>query len=477
VNGKTKIICTIGPASDKEDILRDMMLAGMDVARLNFSHGTHADHLEKIRLIEKLRGELSSHTSVMLDTKGPQIRLGDFENGKVNLKSGAKFVLYGAARLGDEGGIGITYPGLCRDVKPGDTILVSDGLIELRVDETDDTDISCTVINGGVLSNHKSVNVPGVRLSIPFLSDADRADLKFGAENGVDFVAASFVQCAENVREIRLALDEYGGKDIKIIAKIENAAGVENCDEIIAESDGIMVARGDMGVEVPIETIPGIQKRLIDLASDRGKIVITATQMLESMTANPRPTRAEITDVANAIYDGTSAIMLSGETASGMYPVQSVITMQKIALRTESEIDYRKRFNSRENRGRLGVPGAIAHATCMTAHDLDAAAIVTVTEKGTTAQLVSSYRPSVPIVGCSHNAKTCRYMSLMWGITPVLIGKASDTDELLSFAVEAAEKNGFAKAGEIVAITAGIPLGISGTTNMIKVQTVTTDNN
>lgn len=469
---KTKIICTIGPASDSEEMLREMMLAGMDVARLNFSHGTHEDHQIKIDRIKKLRAELGLHTALMLDTKGPEIRLGTIKDGPVTLLAGQKFTIYSDGREGDSSGASVTYTGLYRDVKPGGTILIDDGLIELVVEAVRGTDIVCTVVNGGPISNRKGVNVPGAHLSIPFMSERDLADIAFGVKNDFDFIAASFTQSADNIRQMRHELEKLGCNDIRIIAKIENGAGVENCDEILNEADGIMVARGDMGVEVPMETIPGIQKKLIERCYVAGKQVITATQMLESMTKNPRPTRAEITDVANAIYDGTSAIMLSGETANGLYPLEAVKTMAKIAERTESEIDYKKRFASLEPRGYSSVTGAISHATCTTAHDLHAAAIITVTKSGHTARMLSSYRPETPIIGCSPEPKTCRHMNMSWGVTPVLVEEKFSTDELLEHAVDMAYSHKLVEYGDLVVITTGMPLGISGTTNMLKVQIV-----
>ncbi|MGI6202178.1 MAG: pyruvate kinase [Eubacteriales bacterium] len=469
---KTKIICTIGPASESEETLREMMLAGMDVARLNFSHGTYDEHKVKIDRIKKLREELGLHTALMLDTKGPEIRLGKIKNGSATVYAGQKFTIYCDEREGDATGASVTYPGLYRDVRPGGTILIDDGLIELGIETIRGTDIVCTVINGGPISDRKGVNVPGTQLSIPFMSERDRADLEFGVKNDFDFVAASFTQSAEDIRQMRHELEKLGCTNIRIIAKIENAAGVENCDEILNEADGIMIARGDMGVEVPMETIPGIQKRLIERCYMASKQVITATQMLESMTKNPRPTRAEITDVANAIYDGTSAIMLSSETAAGLYPVEAVKTMAKIAERTESEIDYQKRFASLEPRGYSSVTGAISHATCTTAYDLHAAAIITVTKSGHTARMLSSYRPETPIIGCSPEPKTCRHMNMSWGVTPLLVEEKFSTDELLDHAVDTAYKHKLVEYGDLVVITTGMPLGISGTTNMLKVQIV-----
>ena len=470
---KTKIICTIGPASEKEETLRAMMEAGMDVARINFSHGAYADHLEKINLIKKLRAEKGLAVSLLLDTKGPEVRLGTFKNGRVTLSVGSTFTLCMYDTEGDENHVSITYRDLWKDITTGTKILIDDGNLELVAQQIDQREIICRVLHGGDVSNRKGVNLPGVQLSMPFLSEKDRADIKFGVENDFDFIAASFTQCADDILQIRRVLDEHHcGKDIRIIAKIENAAGVANMDEILAVADGIMVARGDMGVEIPMEDIPVIQKTLIAKCYNAGKQVITATQMLESMTHSPRPTRAEITDVANAIYDGTSAIMLSGETAAGQYPVEAVAMMAKIAIRTEGDIDYRRRFSERGPEIFSGVTGAISHATCTTAHDLNAAAIITVTKSGSTARMISKYRPETPIIGCATTEKVCRHMNLSWGVTPLLIDEMDNTDDLFRHAVDKAFSCGLVKDGDLVVITAGIPIGISGTTNMLKVQIV-----
>ena len=470
---KTKIICTIGPASEKEETLRAMMEAGMDVARINFSHGAYADHLEKINLIKKLRAEKGLAVSLLLDTKGPEVRLGTFKNGRVTLAVGSTFTLCMYDTEGDENHVSITYRDLWKDITTGTKILIDDGNLELVAQQIDQREIICRVLHGGDVSNRKGVNLPGVQLSMPFLSEKDRADIKFGVENDFDFIAASFTQCADDILQIRRVLDEHRcGKDIRIIAKIENAAGVANMDEILAVADGIMVARGDMGVEIPMEDIPVIQKTLIAKCYNAGKQVITATQMLESMTHSPRPTRAEITDVANAIYDGTSAIMLSGETAAGQYPVEAVAMMAKIAIRTEGDIDYRRRFSERGPEIFSGVTGAISHATCTTAHDLNAAAIITVTKSGSTARMISKYRPETPIIGCATTEKVCRHMNLSWGVTPLLIDEMDNTDDLFRHAVDKAFSCGLVKDGDLVVITAGIPIGISGTTNMLKVQIV-----
>ena len=424
VNGlmrKTKIICTLGPSSSDEATLRRMMEAGMDVARFNFSHGTHEEHLEKFRIVDRLREELGLPIGTMLDTKGPEIRLGVFENGAVMLQPGAHFILTPEQVPGTEERSYITYGGLGRDLRPGSRVLIDDGLIELTVDYiTDKGEIHTTVKSGGRVSNRKGVNVPGVHLTLPFLSEADKQDLLFGIETGFDFVAASFVRTAEDVGEMRRFLEEHGGRRIKIISKIENAEGVENIDEILRVSDGVMVARGDMGVEIPLEDVPIHQKSLIKKAYMAGKHVITATQMLESMSNNPRPTRAEANDVANAIYDGTSAIMLSGESAAGKYPVEAVATMATIARRTEQDIDYRRRFYSHDYHPD-DVTNAISHATCTTAYDLNAAAIISVTQSGQTARMCSRFRPGVPIIACTTSKEVFRQLSLAWGVTPIIM--------------------------------------------------------
>ena len=470
---KTKIICTLGPASDTEEVIKELILAGMDVARINFSHGEYSEHKHKADTVKKLRAELGVHTALLLDTKGPEIRLKTFENGKAVLAAGAPFSLYMDGRPGNEKGVSITYTGLWRDVSRGSRILVDDGLIELTVESVSEQEIKCTVKNGGTLSNRKGINVPGVRLSIPFLSEKDKADIAFGVKEDFDFIAASFTQCADDIRKIRDELDKNGSHGIRIIAKIENSAGVENIDEILNEADGIMVARGDLGAEVPMENIPVIQKQLISKCYNAGKQVITATQMLESMTHNPRPTRAEITDVANAIYDGTSATMLSGETAMGEYPIEAVRRMATIALRTESDIDYKKSFFDCRFGGFGNVTDAISHATCTTAHDLGAKAIITVTVSGFTARLLSRFRPQTDIIACSPDPKACRHMNMSWGVIPMLIDKVEESSEkLLSTAVDNVYRAGYVNYGDLVVVTAGLPLGIPGTTNMLKVQMV-----
>lgn len=468
---KTKIICTIGPASESEDKLRELMLAGMNVARFNFSHGTHEEHKKKFDRVIKVSNELGIQVATMLDTKGPEIRLKDIENGRTELVTGQKFILTTEEVLGNNEKVTITYKNLKDDIGIGTTILIDDGLIEMVVDAIEETDIICTVVNGGPISNHKGVNVPGAVLSMPYISEVDRSDIMFGCDMGFDFLAASFVRCREDILEVKKILDEHGSH-MKVIAKIENMQGIHNLEDILTVSDGIMVARGDMGVEIPMEEVPVMQKRMIKLAEAQGKHVITATQMLESMIKNPRPTRAETTDIANAIYDGTTAIMLSGESAAGLYPVEAVKTMAKIAERTEEDIDYNGRMKRREHIDNFDVTTAISHATCTTAMDLKASAIITVTISGFTAGMIARYKPKCPIIACSVSPKTCRQLSLSWGVTPIWIARESTADDLFDEAVRAAEEAGYIKKGDKVVLTAGVPLGISGKTNMIRVVEV-----
>lgn len=469
---KTKIICTLGPATDNEDTLRKLMLAGMDVARLNFSHQTHPEQKIRADKVKKLRKELDLPVALLLDTKGPEIRIRTFRESKVELKAGNPFTLTTRDIEGDETAVSITFDKLPAEVHPHDRILIDDGLIELQVQSTTDTDIVCTVLNGGTLSGRKGINVPGVALSLPFISEKDREDIAFAVKEDFDFIAASFTRSAQDILEMRSLLETYNSHDIRIIAKIENSDGVENIDEIIQVSDGIMVARGDLGVEIPMEEIPVIQKKLIKKAYNAGRQVITATQMLDSMMKNPRPTRAEATDVANAIYDGTSAIMLSGETAAGNYPVTALKTMAMIAERTEQDIDYKGRFSRREMLEQPNVTSAISHATCTTAHDLGAAAIITVTKSGKTARMISKYRPLCPIISGTTDEKVLRQMNLSWGVTPILVDEKQNTDELFEHVVSVAKKQSLVHDGDLCVITAGVPLGISGTTNLLKVQLV-----
>lgn len=469
---KTKIICTMGPATDDVEVLERLVREGMDVARFNFSHGTHEEQEERMSKLRAAREKYGKPVAILLDTKGPEIRIRDFKDGKITVTSGQKFTLTGRKLLGDDTIASITYPTLSRDITPGTRILIDDGLIELHVDSVDGEDIHCTINNDGVISNHKGVNVPGIHANMPYMSDQDKADILFGIEQNVDYVAASFVRSAADVMQIRSFLYENGGSDIKIIAKIENGEGVENIDEIIQESDAIMIARGDMGVELPEEEVPIVQKLIIKKVYEAGKQVITATQMLDSMMKNPRPTRAETADVANAIYDGTSAIMLSGETAAGRFPVESLKTMVRIAERTEDDIDYKKRFFEHDRDANPDITDAISHATCTTAHDLNACAIVTVTRSGRSARMISRYRPYCIIIGCAMTEKVWRQLNMSWGVVPILLEEKQDTFELFDHAIDICRQQNLVEKDDVVVITSGVPLGKSGTTNMIKVHVV-----
>ena len=474
---KTKIVCTIGPASESEEKLRELMLAGMNVARFNFSHGTHEEMKAKFQRVLKVREELDLPVATLLDTKGPEIRLRDFEGGKAELLPGKCFILTTEEILGTSERATISYKNLKNDISVGTTILIDDGLIELVVKEISGEEIICQVINGGIVSNHKGLNVPGAVLSMPYISDVDRADILFGIEMGFEFLAASFARSKEDIEEVRRILDEHGS-DMKIIAKIENMQGIRNMEEILEVSDGVMVARGDMGVEIPLEEVPVLQKKMIKMANSQGKYVITATQMLESMIKNPRPTRAEATDIANAIYDGTTAIMLSGESAAGLYPVEAVKTMARIAESAERDIDYWLRMVKAEKVGNSiyldkgNITTAIAHATCQTAMDLKAAAIITVTLSGFTAEAIARFKPDCPIVSCTMSERVAKQLNLLWGVTPLLIKKEKTTETLFADAVKEAKKAGLIKEGDKVVITAGVPMGVTGNTNMIRVVEV-----
>ena len=470
---KTKIVCTIGPASESEEKLRELMLAGMNVARFNFSHGTHEEMKAKFQRVLKVREELDLPVATLLDTKGPEIRLRDFEGGKAELLPGKCFILTTEEILGTSERATISYKNLKNDISVGTTILIDDGLIELVVKEISGEEIICQVINGGIVSNHKGLNVPGAVLSMPYISDVDRADILFGIEMGFEFLAASFARSKEDIEEVRRILDEHGS-DMKIIAKIENMQGIRNMEEILEVSDGVMVARGDMGVEIPLEEVPVLQKKMIKMANSQGKYVITATQMLESMIKNPRPTRAEATDVANAIYDGTTAIMLSGETAAGMYPVEAVKTMAKIAANTEKNINYHDRMKASESDigDKADITMAVAYATCTAAADLHASAIITVTMSGYTAEAISRFKPVCTVIGCTVKDRICKQLNLLWGVSPLLLERKETSEELFAAAVEEAKRAGYVKAGDKVVITAGMPLGVAGKTNMIHVVEV-----
>ena len=468
---KTKIICTLGPSTDKDGVLRELIANGMNVARFNFSHGSHEEHKGRLDLLKSLREELGKPVAALLDTKGPEIRLKDFKNGTEMLEAGQTFTLTTRDVEGTKEICSITYKDLPQDVAPGGAIMLDDGLIKLQIQTVNDTDIVCTVLNNGKIKNKKGVNVPGVHLSMPYMSQRDKDDIIFGIEQGFDFIAASFVRTAQDVYEIRNLLNEYDS-NIRIIAKIENREGVNNIDSILAAADAVMVARGDLGVEIDFTELPGIQKTIIDRSFSFGKPIVTATQMLDSMMVNPRPTRAEISDVANAIYDGTSAIMLSGETAAGAYPVEALKTMSAIAERTEQEGHYLRGRLMEPNTGKISVSDATAHAACLTAKDVNAAAIVTVSESGTTARLLSKYRPQQPIIACVMREQVQRQLSLSWGITPLMMSLAHSTDELIEMSTALAKENGYLHNGELAVVTAGVPVGVSGTTNMIKIHMV-----
>lgn len=468
---KTKIVCTVGPATDNDDILREMMLSGMNVARFNFSHGDYAVHEKRYNQLCRIRDELKLPIAALLDTKGPEIRLGKFaDSTPVTLNDGDSFVLTTEERICDKEIACISFKGLPGDVRKGTVILINDGAVELRVESVKGGEIYTTVVHGGEISDNKGINVPGVELSMPYLSERDMNDLEFGAKIGFDFIAASFVRCAADVAYLKKFTKSLGWASPRIIAKIENSDGVNNIDEILEVADGIMVARGDMGVEIPFELIPSIQKSLIRKGYNAGKQVITATQMLESMITHVRPTRAEITDVANAIYDGSSAIMLSGETAAGKYPVEAVKTMSLIAETTEKDIDYISRFKKRADERNSSITDAISHATVTTAHDLNAVAILTVTKGGTTARTLSKFRPNCPIIALTTDDTTYHQLSLSWGIRAGVIEEKTNTDELIRHALERSVELGYLKKGDLVVITAGVPLGMSGTTNLLKVE-------
>ncbi len=470
---KTKIICTLGPASDSEEVIRRLVLAGMNAARFNFSHGTHDSHRAQLLKLRRVRDELGAPVATILDTKGPEIRIKDFPNGPVTLERGQMFTLTTDEVPGDESRVSVTYQNLHKEVEPGCRILVDDGLIELLVKEIQGAEIRCEVENGGPLSSNKSINIPNVHIDLPSLTEKDREDIRFAVENDFDFIAASFVRKASDVEDIRAELDKHGGQNIRIIAKIENREGVDNLDEIIAAADGVMVARGDLGVEIPAHEVPILQKKMIKATIRAGIPVITATQMLDSMIRNPRPTRAEVSDVANAVFDGTSCVMLSGETASGKYPVEALETMADTVSAAEDAIDYWGRFREQNQlAGGSSINDAITHSCCLTALDLNAVAILAATKSGYTAKVISRFRPACPIVALCQTEQVRRQLAVSWGVHPYLSGLVDSTDRLFSLAVEVARKEGAVKPGDTVVITAGVPIGQSGTTNLIKAQVV-----
>ncbi len=470
---KTKIICTLGPAVDSVESLKQLLLSGMNGARFNFSHGTHESQMETLEKLRTACAETGCNVAMILDTKGPEIRIKTFAGGPIQLSAGDSFTLCTDEVEGNEQMVSVTYSKLADELEVGCTVLIDDGLVSMTVEKIENGRIQCRVENGGELSNNKSINIPGVAISLPTLTDKDRSDLQFAVENDFDYIAASFVRSAADVREIRSTLDSFGGQDIRIIAKIENQQGVDNMDEIFALSDGIMVARGDLGVEIPAAKVPTIQKQMIDRARYAGKVVIIATQMLDSMIHNPRPTRAEVSDVANAVFDRASCVMLSGETANGKYPIKSLTTMSEIIEEAEKAVYHW----DRPDEGKIefsnnSISDAMTHTCCMTAKDLSASAILTATQSGYTARMLSRFRPQCPIVALTPIEKVYRQLSLSWGVIPFLSAPVGSTDSLLTLCVNAAKGNGIVKTGDTVVITAGVPIGRSGSTNLIKAQVI-----
>ena len=472
---KTKIICTLGPAVDSEEKLRGLIRAGMDAARFNFSHGTHEEHLERLHMLNAVRDCIRRPVATILDTKGPEIRLRTFAGGPVTLAAGDTFTLTTEDVPGDEHRVAVSYTELHKEVMPGQQILIDDGLVAIRVEKVEGRDIVCAVENGGQLSNHKSINIPGANIHLPALTDKDVDDIRFGVENDFDFIAASFVRKAADVKEIRKVLHKFGGDNVKIIAKIENQEGVDNMDEIILASDGVMVARGDLGVEIPAAKVPIIQKRMIHKCLLEGKLVVTATQMLDSMIRNPRPTRAEVSDVANAVFDGTSCVMLSGETASGKYPVESVTAMASIVTEAEAAAPHWKQFEEFKLVPAPSINDAITHTCCLTAKDLNAAAILTATASGHTARMIARFRPECPVAALTMHEKVRRQLALCWGVIPLLTGEVTSTDRILAMACQVAVREGLVRSGDTVVITAGVPLGRAGQTNLLKAHVIDED--
>ena len=467
---KTKIICTLGPAGDDAELVRALIEGGMDAARFNFSHGSHSEHLERLNRLKGIRDSLGKPVATILDTKGPEIRIRGFEEKSVTLEAGDTFALTTGDAVGSRERVSVTYPRLHEELAPGQQILIDDGLVAIRVERIEGADIVCTVENGGILSANKSINIPGVHIQLPALTEKDVDDIRFGVENDFDFIAASFVRRAADVEAVRTVLRQCGGDDVKIIAKIENQEGVDNLDEILAAADGIMVARGDLGVEIPAARVPALQKQMIRKGLQQGKPVITATQMLDSMMRNPRPTRAEVSDIANAVYDGTSCVMLSGETAGGKYPLEALQTMADIVAETEGAIDYWRQFETRRVFPAANINDAITHSCCLTAKDLDAKAILAATSSGHSARMISRFRPACPVAALTMREKVRRQMNIIWGVIPCLTGEVNSTDRIFSLTTDAALKEGLVLPGDVVVITAGVPLGRSGSTNLIKAQ-------
>ena len=469
---KTKIICTLGPAVDSEDMIRTLIRSGMDAARFNFSHGSHPEHLERLSLLKAVRDAMGRPVATILDTKGPEIRIRNFDTKSISLEAGDTFTLTTREEVGDQTHVSVSYPKLHQEVAPGQEILIDDGLVAIRVDEIRGEDIVCTVENGGTLSANKSINIPGVHIHLPALTEKDVADIRFGVENDFDFIAASFVRQASDVEAVRQVLQDCGGESVKIIAKIENQEGVDNIDEILAAADGIMVARGDLGVEIPAAKVPILQKKIIRKGLQAGKPVITATQMLDSMMRNPRPTRAEVSDVANAVFDGTSCVMLSGETAGGNDPVEALTAMTGIVEEAEASIDYWRHFQKQRVVPASNINDAITHTCCLTAKDLDAKAILAATNSGRTARMICRFRPSCPVAALTMHEKVRRQLNICWGVIPFLTGEVNSTDRIFSLSAEVALKERLVQAGDTVVITAGVPLGKSGSTNLIKAQVI-----
>ena len=469
---RTKIICTLGPAVDSEDMIRTLIRTGMDAARFNFSHGSHPEHLARLNMLKAVRDAMGRPVATILDTKGPEIRIRSFETKTITLEPGDPFTLTTEDVTGNQGWVSVTYPQLHEELQPGQEILIDDGLVAIRVERIEGTNIVCTVENGGTLSANKSINIPGVHIQLPALTEKDIDDIRFGVENDFDFIAASFVRRAADVEAVRAVLHDCGGDDVKIIAKIENQEGVDNLDAILEAADGIMVARGDLGVEIPAARVPILQKQMIRKGLQQGKPVITATQMLDSMMRNPRPTRAEVSDVANAVYDGTGSVMLSGETAGGKYPVEALTAMVGIVTETESAIDYWKQFQKQRVLPASNINDAITHTCCLTAKDLNAKAILTATNSGRSARMICRFRPACPIAALTMHEKVRRQLNISWGVTPFLTGEVNSTDRIFSLSAEVALKERLVENGDTVVITAGVPLGKSGSTNLIKAQVI-----
>ena len=464
---RTKIICTLGPAVDSEEAMKKLILSGMNGARFNFSHGTHESQLATLERLNRARAELGIPVAAILDTKGPEIRVRNFENGKVTLTEGAEFTLTGEDCLGTAERASVTYPHLAEELDAGGRILLDDGLIELRVERCQGPEVHCRVITGGVLSNHKSINIPDGHISLPAVTEQDERDLAFAAEHGFDWVAASFIRSAADLEEIRAVLRRHGGEGIRLMAKIENREGIEHLDEILDSADAVMVARGDLGVEIPAAEVPVHQKRMVAGAVRRGKVVVIATQMLDSMIRNPRPTRAEVSDVANAIFEGASCVMLSGETASGAYPFEALRTIVEAVEAAENSLVPWERFRGLHDFGHDSINEAITHACCTTAMDLSAEAILTMTRSGHTARMVARFRPGCPIVALTPDERVARQLAIVWGVLPAVAGDAASTDEVFARSVEKAKELGVLRAGDTAVITAGVPLGRVGSTNLI----------